>query len=401
MNVYQNFKFDSDTLEVIQNMAKSLKLILTFGNNPEGNVCFAQNKDVRPEYKEIVLQVEILDYCNAIYQSSKFRDSKTDFIKVDLSQFPLPENNNNFWKLVSFGAKLRQLHSKEYIPPEQITTQFPVAGNNKVVNPKYRNSPPQEGCPEGGVEGELEISENLHPMKEVKPPYFIIKNHKIPHNTITRLPYNPRLKSRVKELRYAENLPEVLFWMQVHKNHFYKIDFDRQKIIGNYIVDFYVKKLGLVVEIDGSSHDGKEQYDAQRDAYLKSLGLKVLHIPAIEVLQMMAKVMTDVEDFIIENYGERYTNRDPPHPPRRAPPEEGNSRRLIYGKVYINETQYFDNVPALAWNFTFGNEQPAQKWLQDRKDNELSLINILEYQKLIFVLIETGRIIEEIEVIMC
>lgn len=45
---------------------------------------------------------------------------------------------------------------------------------------------------------------------------------------------------------------------KVHKGHFYKIDFDRHPVIGNYIVDFYVKKLGLVVEIDGSSHDDKK-----------------------------------------------------------------------------------------------------------------------------------------------
>ncbi|MBP1163359.1 very-short-patch-repair endonuclease [Chryseobacterium sp. PvR013] len=39
---------------------------------------------------------------------------------------------------------------------------------------------------------------------------------------------------------------------------FHTIDFDRQRIIGNYIVDFYVKTLGLIIEIDGSSHDEKE-----------------------------------------------------------------------------------------------------------------------------------------------
>lgn len=46
---------------------------------------------------------------------------------------------------------------------------------------------------------------------------------------------------------------------------FWKIDFDRQRIIGNYIVDFYVKTLGLVIEIDGSSHENKEEYDQKRE----------------------------------------------------------------------------------------------------------------------------------------
>jgi len=54
---------------------------------------------------------------------------------------------------------------------------------------------------------------------------------------------------------------------------FHRIDFDRQRVIGNFIVDFYVKALGLVIEIDGSSHIGKEDYDKQRQNYLESLGL--------------------------------------------------------------------------------------------------------------------------------
>jgi very-short-patch-repair endonuclease len=394
MLAYQNYEFDSNAVEVVQKMVKSLQLTLTTGNNPEGNVCFAQNEEVRPEYKEVVSPIEIIDYCYAIYHSSEFRHTKIAFQKLDLLEFPLPTNNSKFWKMVNCGAKLRRLFSEENIAHEQITTQFPIEGNNKVITAIYINSP----LPEGGVEDELEILENLDPMKEAKLQYFIIKDHKIPHNTITRLPYNPRLKSRVKELRYAENLPEVLFWMQVHKSHFYKIDFDRQKIIGNYIVDFYVKKLGLVFEIDGSSHDGKEMYDEQRDQYLQSLGLKVLHIPAIEVLQMMAKVMTDVEDFIIENYGERYTTQNPPRP-TGTPPVEGNGRGLIYGKVFINETQYFDNVPEQVWNFTFGTEQYAKKWLLDRKGTELTPNAILDYQRLVFKLIEMTKIIEEIDFI--
>lgn len=68
-------------------------------------------------------------------------------------------------------------------------------------------------------------------------------------------------------MRQARNLPEVLFWIQVTKSRFHKIDFDRQRIIGNFIVDFHVKKLGLVIEIDGSSHDHKIEYDKKRSIF--------------------------------------------------------------------------------------------------------------------------------------
>ena len=89
---------------------------------------------------------------------------------------------------------------------------------------------------------------------------FILKNHGnnnlYPQHTHSEtnsssLPYNKNLKALLSGKRKAGILCEVLFWQQVHKRKFYKIDFDRQRIIGNYIVDFYVKKLGLVIGIDG------------------------------------------------------------------------------------------------------------------------------------------------------
>lgn len=83
---------------------------------------------------------------------------------------------------------------------------------------------------------------------------------------------------------------------------FHQIDFDRQRIIGNYIVDFYVKTLGLVVEIDGASHDLKEEYDAKRTKFLEDLGLKVFKITDWDVKQNLTVAMKDLEHFIIENY---------------------------------------------------------------------------------------------------
>jgi len=67
------------------------------------------------------------------------------------------------------------------------------------------------------------------------------------------------------------------------------------------------------------------------------------------------------------------------------------------GKVYINETQYFDQVPELAWNFYIGGYQPAQKWLKDRKGRKLDFEDILHYQKIIVALAETDRLMKEID----
>ncbi|GGC77455.1 DNA methyltransferase [Flavobacterium lutivivi] len=67
------------------------------------------------------------------------------------------------------------------------------------------------------------------------------------------------------------------------------------------------------------------------------------------------------------------------------------------GNVFINETQYFANVPEVAWNFYIGGYQPAQKWLKDRKDRELSYEDIRHYQKIIVALTETDRLMKEID----
>jgi predicted helicase len=69
------------------------------------------------------------------------------------------------------------------------------------------------------------------------------------------------------------------------------------------------------------------------------------------------------------------------------------------GKVYINDTQYFDNVPLVAWNFYIGGYQPAQKWLKDRKERKLEFDDILHYQKIIVALTETDRLMKEINAI--
>ncbi len=99
-------------------------------------------------------------------------------------------------------------------------------------------------------------------------------------------------------------------------------------------------------------------------------------------------------------------------------PEDGTNivGKLYYekttetlGRVYINHDktppsgvgglQYFENVPEVAWNFYIGGYQPAQKWLKDRKERELSYEDILHYQKIIVALSETDRIMKEIDTI--
>lgn len=116
------------------------------------------------------------------------------------------------------------------------------------------------------------------------------------------LPKNKDLLNKSRSLRKGYVLAEVIFWKQVRNKEFHQIDFDRQRIIGNFIVDFYIKSLGVVIEIDGSSHDGEEEYDEKRQQFLESLNLKVYRISDYRVKNDVVNVMKELEDYIIENF---------------------------------------------------------------------------------------------------
>ena len=129
-----------------------------------------------------------------------------------------------------------------------------------------------------------------------------INNKPIYRRFVGILPANKALVSRAKALRKAGVLSEVLFWQQVRNNTFWSIDFDRQRVIGSFIVDFYVKSLGLVIEIDGSSHDGKEQYDGERPNFFEDLGLKVYRVTDSRVKHNLYTAMAELEDYIIAEF---------------------------------------------------------------------------------------------------
>jgi Type ISP C-terminal specificity domain len=81
----------------------------------------------------------------------------------------------------------------------------------------------------------------------------------------------------------------------------------------------------------------------------------------------------------------------------QTPQADGMGNTYTSGKVFINDTQYFNNVPEVAWQFYIGGYQPAQKWLKDRKGRTLEFDDILHYQKIIVALTETARLMKEID----
>lgn len=94
-------------------------------------------------------------------------------------------------------------------------------------------------------------------------------------------------------MRNASTLSEVLLWSHIKQKKL-GYQFLRQRPIGNYIVDFYCPRLRLVIEIDGSSHQGREQYDEFRDEYLSSLGLRVIRFLDSDVKNNLDAILRNI-----------------------------------------------------------------------------------------------------------
>jgi very-short-patch-repair endonuclease len=105
---------------------------------------------------------------------------------------------------------------------------------------------------------------------------------------------NAELKQRARDLRNKSTLSEILLWNQIKNRRLNGFRFYRQRTFGWYIVDFYCAQASLVVEIDGDSHDLKQEYDAKRDEYLQSQGFTVLRFNDLEVKHNIDAVVCEI-----------------------------------------------------------------------------------------------------------
>lgn len=129
------------------------------------------------------------------------------------------------------------------------------------------------------------------------------------------LPYNRNLKEFSRQLRNKSTLSEVILWQKLRAGQVNDYQFNRQKPLGRYIVDFYCKKLSLVIEVDGSSHFVGDApiRDKERQDILESMGLQFLMFDNEDVKQNISFVMRVIYEFI-----EDWERSNPPSPLKRA-----------------------------------------------------------------------------------
>jgi|UniRef100_UPI004048B181 very-short-patch-repair endonuclease len=113
------------------------------------------------------------------------------------------------------------------------------------------------------------------------------------------LPYNKSLREFSRDLRSHSTLSEILLWQKLRASQLRGYAFNRQKPLGNYIVDFYCRKTNLVIEIDGGSHDYEEAVveDGKRQQILEELGVSFLRFSDWEVKNVMAFVLGEIGYF--------------------------------------------------------------------------------------------------------
>lgn len=115
------------------------------------------------------------------------------------------------------------------------------------------------------------------------------------------IPYNPKLKEYARKLRNNSTYTEIQLWNYLRKKQLRGYDFDRQKPIDNYIVDFYCKDLMLAIEVDGESHYGNTDKDKKKDKRLNELGVTVLRFDDLDIVYKLDKVIEKIEKWIEEN----------------------------------------------------------------------------------------------------
>ena len=125
------------------------------------------------------------------------------------------------------------------------------------------------------------------------------------------LPYNPILKELARGLRANSTLSEVLLWKHLNGRQMLGYDFDRQKPIDNFIVDFFYSKLMLAIEIDGDTHNYKAARDDERQRRLEAFGIRFQRFADRDVKRNMEGVISVIENWI----------KDKPHP--CTPPRRG------------------------------------------------------------------------------
>jgi very-short-patch-repair endonuclease len=123
-----------------------------------------------------------------------------------------------------------------------------------------------------------------------------------PHRGWAGKPASPdlwrKLKPLARQMRHQPTHAERRLWAQLRAHRRLGFQFRRQHVVDRFILDFYCAVARLVIEVDGPSHGYSIEEDAIRQAYLESLGLRVMRFTNAQVMNHLASVLTAIDEVL-------------------------------------------------------------------------------------------------------
>ena len=101
---------------------------------------------------------------------------------------------------------------------------------------------------------------------------------------------------RAKKLRREMTPAEKILWKHLKANRLNGLHFRRQQVVHGYFPDFYCHQHELIVEVDGDIHDLQQEYDAEREEYLESLGFRIIRFTNEEITKNLKGVLQRIVD---------------------------------------------------------------------------------------------------------
>ncbi|GEM_PF-183672 len=205
---------------------------------------------------------------------------------------------------------------------------------------KEKTDPPPGPLPGGGTTAGKRATNTRKPIAQTPPPGRGQGGGQSGSNWKSKIiPYSPNLKERARQMRNNPTQGEAKVWTYLKGNNSIGFDFDRQRAIDHFIVDFYCRDLQLVVEVDGATHLDPAQiaYDQQRDRKLFELGLNVLRFDGNLVHNRIDEVIGWIQTYAecykakkwdaFDKGGWEHLNKYLDDQPESSDPEPENKKR--------------------------------------------------------------------------
>lgn len=105
-------------------------------------------------------------------------------------------------------------------------------------------------------------------------------------------------KEKRRKLRNNTTYTEKILWISLRRRQICDVRFLRQYSVNHFVIDFYAPKIKLAIEVDGSSHIGKEDYDKARQEYIEDFGIEVIRFTNENVTKNINKVVAQIEEVV-------------------------------------------------------------------------------------------------------